>query len=290
MTAFVIDGATRLIPIIGDPIAQVKSPAGVTQALQQRERNAVCVPLHVTADDVDRFLDGATLARNIDGIIVTVPHKFAAYRRCSSATERAHLLRSVQILRRNADRTWHGDHLDGEGFVAGIRAAGCNAEGGRALLVGAGGAGSAIALALLEAGVVRLAIHDTDAVRRDALLAKLRPRHGPNIATGSTDPTGCTLVVNATPSGMQPGDPFPVDVTKLEPAMFVGDMITAPAVTPLVEAARAAGCRTQIGACMFEGVNALMIAFLLDADEPATASHAGEPAAASHADPSRIGR
>jgi shikimate dehydrogenase len=261
----VLDGATRLIPIIGDPIAQVKSPAGVTQALQQRGLNAVCAPFHVTTDDVDHFIDAAKSVQNIDGMIVTVPHKFAAYRHCDSATKRAHLLGSVQILRRDADRTWHGDHLDGEGFVAGIRAAGARPKGQRALLVGAGGAGSAIALALLEAGVERLAIHDSDVARRDALLAKLQPRFGASATMGSANPAGYALIVNATPSGMQAGDPLPID-GKLEPHMFVADVVTAPAVTPLIEAARAAGCRTQVGAGMFEGVTELMVRFLSESD------------------------
>ena len=277
MTALVINGATRLIPIIGDPIAQVKSPAGVTLALQQRGVNAACVPVHLAADDVEAFIDAAERVQNIDGIIVTVPHKFAAYRHCSSATGRAHLLGSVQILRRNANRTWHGDHLDGEGFVAGIRAAGCKPEGSRALLVGAGGAGSAIALALLDAGVATLAIHDTDATRSDALRAKLAPRYGEAITAGSSDPTGYTLIVNATPRGMQVGDPFPIEVAKLASPMFVADVITAPATTPLIEAARAAGCAVQVGAAMFEGVNERMVRFLLQTDDGGGEPRNGRP-------------
>ena len=257
-----LNGATRVIAIIGDPIAQVKSPAGVTQALNARGRNAIVVPIHVTAEDVDAFIRGASLARNLDGMIATVPHKFAAYRHCASATDRAHFLGAVNTLRRNADGGWHGDQLDGEGFVTGIRAAGCDPRGRRALLAGAGGAGSAIALALLEAGVAELAIHDGDAARRDALVARLAARHGDRVRPGSADPAGRTLVVNATPAGMRAGDPLPVDATRLTADMFVGDVITAPAVTPLLEAARRTGCATQGGAGMFAAVSALMVDFL----------------------------
>ncbi len=259
-----LNGETRVLAIIGDPIAQVKSPAGVTQALVERGRNAVLVPIHVTPADVDDFIRGASRAKNFDGIIVTVPHKFAAYRHCATATERAHFLGAVNILRRNADGGWHGDQLDGAGFVDGIRAAGCTPEGSRALLAGAGGAGSAIALALLEAGVAELAIHDDDAARRDALLARLEARYGDRVRPGSADPSGCTLVVNATPAGMRAGDPYPVQVDELTPAMFVGDVITAPAVTPLLEAARRLGCRTQVGGGMFTAVAKRMVDFLLE--------------------------
>jgi shikimate dehydrogenase len=260
-----LNGETRVIPIIGDPIAQVKSPAGVTAALIARGVNAVVVPIQVTAADVDAFLLGASLARNLDGIIVTVPHKFAAYRHCATATERAHFLGAANILRRNADGSWHGDMCDGAGFLRGIRAAGCRPEGKPALVVGAGGAGSAIALALLEAGVSRLAIHDADAGRRDALLARLQPAHGGKVGAGSADPSGYGLIVNATPAGMRAEDPTPVQVDKLTADMFVGDVITAPEVTPLIEAARRLGCATQVGAGMFIGDLALMVEFFLEA-------------------------
>lgn len=260
-----LSGATHVIPIIGDPIAQVQSPAGVTRALNARGRNCVVVPIHVRSADVDAFIRGVAGAGNVDGLIATVPHKFAAYRHCASATGRAHFLEAVNTLRRNADGSWHGDALDGEGFVAGIRAAGWR-PGGAALLVGAGGAGSAIALALLEAGIDELAIHDADASRRDALIARLSARPGKRVRAGSDDPAGFTLVANATPSGMRSGDPFPVRVQRLTSGMFVGEVITAPAVTPLIEAARRAGCATQVGAGMFAEVMTLMVEFLLAGD------------------------
>ena len=259
-----LNGETRVLAIIGDPIAQVKSPASMTQTLQERGRNAVLVPVHVAPADMDAFINGASLARNIDGIIVTVPHKFSASKHCASASERAQFLGAVNIMRRNADGSWHGDQLDGLGFVNGMRAAGCDPEGARALLVGAGGAGSAIALALLESGVAGLAVHDDSVERRDALLARLRARYGARASAGSPDPAGFNVVVNATPAGMRPRDPLPLRADRLTPGMFVGDVITAPAVTPLIEVARGIGCRTQVGAGMFAEVARLMIAFLLE--------------------------
>ncbi|WP_157269032.1 shikimate dehydrogenase family protein [Azohydromonas aeria] len=267
MNAFQLDGATRVVAIIGDPIAQVKSPAGVTQTLQARGRNAIVMPVHIASTDLPAFMQGAAHMRNLDGIIVTVPHKLDAYRWCATASEHAHFLGGVNVLRRNADGTWHGDHFDGEGYVHALRGNGCEPRGKCALLAGAGGAGSAIALALLEAGVQQLAIHEPDAARRESLLARLQARHGDSVRAGSSDPRGFDLVINATPVGMQASDPLPFDVSRLEEGAFVGDVITKPAVTPLIEAARGRGCATQIGADMFAGVCALMVDFLL-ADGP----------------------
>jgi len=258
-----LDGATRLNLIIGDPIAQVKSPAGVTALLQAKGSNAIVVPIHVSAADLDAFLKGMSLARNLDGIIVTVPHKFAAYRHCSTVSDRARFLQAVNVMRRNADGSWHGDMCDGQGFVAAIEAAGAILPGKRALLVGAGGAGSAIAYALVLAGVGALAVYDGDDARCDALITRLQQLDKVSIFRGSADPAGFDVIVNATPSGMRAGDPYPVNVKHLSSEMFVGDVVTLPAVPPLIAAARETGCKTQTGSGMFEKVRDLMVDFLL---------------------------
>jgi len=257
------DGATRLIPIVGDPIAQVKSPAGITAAQQARGVNAYVMPVHVGAAAVDACVDGLSLARNVDAILATVPHKFAAFRHAATATPRATLLGAANVLRRNADFTWHADMLDGIAFVTALRGAGCDTAGRRALLVGAGGAGAAIALALLDAGVAALAIHDADAARRDALLGRLAARGAGRLIVGSADPAGFDLVANATPAGMRADDPLPVLAARLTPAITVGDVITVPEVTKLLAAARAIGCATATGVDMFTAGRDLIVDFLL---------------------------
>ncbi len=257
------DGATRLIPIVGDPIAQVKSPAGITAALQARGVNAYVVPVHVGVTDVDACLVGLSLAHNVDAILATVPHKFAAFRNAATATPRATLLGAANVLRRNQDGTWHADMLDGVAFVTALRSAGCDPAGRRALLVGAGGAGTAIALALLDAGVAVLAIHDADLARRDALLGRLAARGAGRTRAGSPDPTGFDLVANATPAGMRADDAPPVQTAGLTPAMTVGDVITVPEVTPLLAAARAIGCPTATGVDMFIAGRDLIVDFVL---------------------------
>jgi shikimate dehydrogenase len=258
------NGSTRLYPIIGDPIAQVKSPGGVTAALHAHGVNACCVPLHIGSEAVDACIDGLSLARNVDGILATVPHKFTAFRHAASATPRATRLGAANVLRRNADGSWHADMLDGLAFVTALRRAGCEPLGLRALLIGAGGAGTAIALALIEAGVAVLAIHDADRARRDELLARLAGHGGAELLPGSSDPSGFDIISNATPAGMRPIDPVPVQIVHLSSAMTLGDVITVPEVTPLLVAARAAGCRTTTGIDMFHAGLELIIDFLLN--------------------------
>ncbi|VTU31856.1 Shikimate dehydrogenase [Variovorax sp. PBL-H6] len=258
-------GATRVIFIVGDPIAQVKAPAFATRTLRERGADAIVVPAHVRPQDLAAFMEVASRMPNVEGVIATVPHKFAMAGLCQAVAPRAASIGAVNVVRRGAEGRWFGDMCDGEGYVAGLRKAGCEPEGRRVLLVGAGGAGSAIAHALADAGVQSLALHDVDASRRDALLAKLRAYGAPNPCIGSADPSGFDLVVNATPMGMAASDPLPVDVDALDPGTFVGDVVTMPAVPLLIEIARSRGLATMTGMGMFEAVRDCLVDFYLEA-------------------------
>jgi shikimate dehydrogenase len=259
-------GATRLYVIVGDPIAQVRSPAGVSAAFATRGHDGILVPVQVATADLPDFLSLATRLKNLDGIVVTIPHKFACYRACASATKRAHFLSTVNLMRRRADRSWHGDMVDGLGFVGAARAKGVDPGGMRALLVGAGGAGSAIALALVEAGVRELAIHDHAGERRDALIGRLNGLGRGRVRVGSGDPAGYDFVANATPAGMQEGDPLPVEVARLAPSAYCGCVITRPETSPFIAAARQLGCVTATGTDMYWQHQGIMVDFLLGAD------------------------
>jgi shikimate dehydrogenase len=258
-----LSGATRLFPIIGDPIRYVESPMRLTRTFGARGYNGMCVPMQVPADDLDIVMAGLTAARNVEGVLVTMPHKFAAFAHCATSSERAKMLGVVSVIRRNPDETWHSDMLDGLAFVKAQKDHGAQPEGARVLLVGAGGAGSAIAIALLEAGVRELVIHDADASRVATLLDLLSDVGQGRASAGPPDPTGCDLVCNASPMGMEDDDPLPVDAALLSSSMFVGDVIAGHGVTPFLEAARAAGCKTANGDHMVEAAQDLMVDFML---------------------------
>jgi shikimate dehydrogenase len=273
-----LSGATRLFPIIGDPIKYVKSPMRLTRTFGERDYNGICVPMQVPAGDLDAVLAGLTASRNVDGILVTMPHKFTAFAYCATSSERARMLGVVSVIRRNPDGTWHGDMLDGLAFVKAQKDRGAQPEAARVLLVGAGGAGSAIAIALLEAGVGELIIHDADRSRVATLLELLQDLGRGRVSAGPADPTGCDLVCNATPMGMADGDPLPVDAALLTSSMFVGDVIAGHGVTPFLQAAEAAGCRTANGGHMVEAAQDVMADFML---QTADARKADEGLAAS---------
>jgi shikimate dehydrogenase len=254
-----LSGATRIHLIVGDPVAQTKSPAGLTREFSARGLDAVCIPMQVAPVDIDAFMAAAKRVQNIDGIVVTVPHKLAATRHCDVLSERSRALAAVNAMRREPDGRWSGDMTDGVALVAALRAAGCEPKGRRALVVGLGGAGSAVVLALAEAGA-RVAVHDIDGARRDDLCRRLEAWR---IAVGSADPAGCDLVVNATPLGMAPGDPLPVDAARIAPGAVVADLVTKPAVTPLLTAARERGAQIVTGEDMFAPQAGILADFLL---------------------------
>ena len=227
---------------------------------------AVLIPAQVAVEDLEDFLSVCDRMKNLDGIIVTVPHKFSCFKHCTDATPRGKFLGAVNIMRRLPQGGWFGEMVDGQGFVGAIRNKGFDPSGKRALQIGAGGAGSAIALSLIDSGVRELALHDEDANRRDNLIVRLNGLGKGRVIVGSPDPTGFDLIANATPAGMKPTDPYPVDVTKFTPAMFVGCVITQPAASPMVEAARKAGCNTSTGTDMYHALQSAMVDFLLFAD------------------------
>jgi shikimate dehydrogenase len=262
-----LNGETRLHLIIGDPVAQVKSPENLTRILAGRGVNAIVAPAHVTAADLPAFMASAGLLRNLDGIVVTVPHKFAALDHCAATTERAGFVGSVNVMRRLDDGSWYGDNLDGVGYLEGMRKEGFEIGGKRALLVGAGGAGSAIAFEMLERGAAAVAVHDVDAGRRDRLIDRLGQRFAGRVLAGGADPTGFDLVANATPAGMREDDPLPVDAGRLSAGQFVADAITKPAISPLLVAARDLGCATMPGLGMFEAQAELLVDYLLGGEQ-----------------------
>jgi shikimate dehydrogenase len=246
-----LSGDTRLHLILGDPVAQTRSPEGLTREFAARGVNAVCVPVHVAAADFDQFVPAAKRVQNIDGFIITIPHKFAALAHCEEASDRAKFLGAANLLHRIAPGRWRGDMTDGVATVAALRRAGCEPGGRRALVIGAGGAGSAVALALIDAEVAKLFVMDIDSERRNGLVHRLSVRAPAVAVGGAIIPSDYDLVVNATPLGMKVTDPLPIDAAQLNPSAFVVDLVTKPVMTRLLDAARHRGCRVVTGEDMF---------------------------------------
>lgn len=254
-----LTGETVLFPIAGDPIGQVKSPGLLTDILVARGINGLVIPTHVTAAAYPAFVAAMKTTRNVRGLIATVPHKQATLALCDFPTERAEFAGSVNVMHKREDGTWEGDNTDGQGYLNGVAACGYEVAGKRALLVGVGGAGAAIAYEILARGAAYLAVHDADEARRDAAIARLDARFPGQVGAGSADPTGYDFIGNATPVGMRDGDPLPIEAAKYQSHQFVADCITKPEITPQLAIAQAKGCATMPGLGMFNAQADLLV-------------------------------
>lgn len=249
-----VTGATRLVGILADPIHHVRTPQVLNPRFQALGIDAVILPMHVVPADLGAALAGLAKIRSLSGLVVTVPHKEAVTAFCAELGPEARLTGAANVLARLPDGRWAGEMLDGIGFVAGLRAAGIDPAGRSVLLAGAGGAAAAIAFALARAGIGRLVIANRTRPRAERLVARLRTTCPElHAQAGPADPAGFDLVINATSLGLLPGDPLPFDPDRLAPATIVAEVVMNPAITPLLAAAAARGCRIHEGVAMIEG-------------------------------------
>lgn len=257
----VITGNTRIFGIIADPIHQVKTPEEMNALMAACGEDRVLVPMHVNEAQLEHAVGGLRAINNLDGFIVTVPHKSAMVALCDSLSPAATIVGAVNVVRRKPDGRLHGDILDGVGFVAGLRRAGIEPRGMSVYLCGAGGAAQAIAFALGEAGVARLTVANRTRTKAEKLIDRLAGIF-PNLSleVGSADPSGHELVVNATSMGLRENDEYPCDVGRLNSGQIVAEIIMQPERTRLLEAASAKGCRIHMGRPMLQCQIELMAA------------------------------
>jgi shikimate dehydrogenase len=255
-----ITGKTTLIAHLGYPTATFKAPMIYNPYFEKSGIDAVVMPMGIQANTYPSFLRELFNVTNIRGALVTMPHKVTTVGLADEVSTTAQIAGSANALLKRDDGTLLADMFDGEGFVRGVRRKGRKLEGASALVVGCGGVGSAIAASLAGAGVSQLGLFDANFPSADRLADRLT-EHYPvlSIATGSTDPVGYDIVVNATPLGMNEGDPLPLDISRVDPATFVGEVVMKQAVTPFLRAAQERGCETQVGTDMlFEQIPAYL--------------------------------
>jgi shikimate dehydrogenase len=265
-----IRGTTSLIAHIGYPTHTFKSPMIYNPYFEHAGVDAVVVPMGCLAEHYAAFLKSVFTLTNIRGALITMPHKVTTVGLLDEVTAAVRIAGSCNAVRRAEDGRLQGDMFDGEGFVRGVRRKGCKLEGARALVAGCGGVGSAIAASLAAAGVGALSLFDArpeSAVGLGQRLARYYP--AVEVSTGSNDPAGHDLVVNATPLGMNEGDPLPMDVSRIAPETFVGEVVMKEEMTAFLKAVEARGCRFQVGTDMlFEQIPAYLEFFGLPSTTP----------------------
>jgi shikimate dehydrogenase len=255
-----IDGDTKLIAHIGYPTGSFRAPSIYNPWFARRGINAAVVPLGVTSESFREAFPQICRFSNFHGALITMPHKVAVVDWLDEASAAVRVAGACNAVRRSGDGKLIGDMFDGEGFVRAAASAGRNIVGQRVLIVGAGGVGSAIAAACVKAGAGEIALTDTRAEAAQQLADRLRLNYRDlTLSLGSTDPSGFHVAVNATPLGSYPGDPLPMDPSRLSPAALVGEVVLKPAMTPFLAAAKARGLACVTGLDMlFEQIPAYL--------------------------------
>lgn len=255
-----IDGHTELIAHIGYPTHSFKSPLIYNPYFEKEGINALVVPMGCQAEHYPAFLKTVFQLTNIRGALITMPHKVTTVDLLDLVSPTVKVAGACNAVKLDAQGRLVGDMFDGAGFVRGVQRKGFELNGKRAMVIGTGGVGSAIAASLAAEKIKAISLFDIETAACEALAQRLVNEY-PHIQvkTGSNDPDGHDLVVNATPMGMNEGDPLPLDVSRLAPETFVGEVVMRTEMTAFLQAAQKRGCRTQVGSDMlFEQIPAYL--------------------------------
>lgn len=250
--------------VIGDPIAQSKSPAIHGFWLKKLGLNAGYNAQLVKPDGLADYLAGCCRDANWLGCNVTMPHKQAIIPLLDSLDPLAEKIGAVNTVVRQDDGTLRGYNTDAAGFLEPLAEELAKTHLFRmARVLGAGGAARAIVASLAEQGMV-IVLAARDPAKARALLDELAPQddHHAVALAHFADPTDfafddregcCDLVVNASPLGMRGQPPLPFHFSHVPPGSIAYDIVTDPLETPFLAEARASGFRTVDGLAMLIG-------------------------------------
>jgi shikimate dehydrogenase len=265
-----IDGQTELIAHIGHPTHSFKSPLIYNPYFEKEGINAVVVPMGCLAEHYPVFLKSVFTLTNIRGALITMPHKVTTLDLLEEVTPTVKVAGACNAVKLDAKGRLVGDMFDGAGFVRGVKRKGFDLHGQRVLVVGTGGVGSAIAASLAAEQIAAISLFDVNTSVCDGLAKRLQSEY-PHIKVqvGSNDPDGHDLVVNATPMGMNEGDPLPMNVSRIAPETLVGEVVMRQEMTAFLTAAQNRGCKVQVGSDMlFEQIPAYLEYFGLKTTAP----------------------
>lgn len=238
-----INGTTRLAGVMGWPIAHTLSPAMHNAAFGFYRLNAVYVPLGVPREGVRPLLQSLRAVGAL-GVNVTVPYKESVIPLLDRLAPSAAAIGAVNTVVFEKQRMV-GHNTDGLGFLASVREV-LSPRGKRAVLVGAGGAGRAVAISLARAGVKHLSLAEPDLRRRQRLLRDVRKAGtlsvmgvAPGSAALRRELAACHLLVQASSLGLRKQDPLPVPAAWMPNRICVMDLVYGKQLTPFLTLARA---------------------------------------------------
>ena len=249
-----VNGKTRVYGIVGDPIEQVRSPEMVTWEMQKRDHNAVLIPMHIARDEFDTVMPQIMRMRNLDGLIFTIPFKAQAIALAKTLGPQASQIGAINALKKHSNGAWSGEIFDGIGCVEAFKQRGITLQDKRLQLIGLGGAGSAICVALAYEKPKLLRLFDINAQTTERM-AKMVNTISPQtvVEVGLPLAEGIDILLNASPVGMLNDARLPLAVEQFKKELIVFDAIVMPENTPLLSLAQDCGCQVVRGREMMLG-------------------------------------
>ena len=249
-----VNGKTRVYAIVGDPIEQVRSPEMVTWEMQKRDHNAVLIPMHIARDEFDSVMPHIMRMRNLDGLIFTIPFKAQAIALAKTLGPQASQIGAINALKKHSNGAWSGEIFDGIGCVEAFKQRGITLQDKRLQLIGLGGAGSAICVALAYEKPKLLRLFDINAQTTERM-AKMVNTISPQtvVEVGLPLAEGIDILLNASPVGMLSDARLPLAVEQFKKELIVFDAIVMPENTPLLSLAQDCGCQVVRGREMMLG-------------------------------------
>ena len=249
-----VNGKTRVYGIVGDPIEQVRSPEMVTWEMQKRDHNAVLIPMHIARDEFDTVMPQIMRMRNLDGLIFTIPFKAQAIALAKTLGPQASQIGAINALKKHSNGAWSGEIFDGIGCVEAFKQRGITLQDKRLQLIGLGGAGSAICVALAYEKPKLLRLFDINAQTTERM-AKMVNTISPQtvVEVGLPLAEGIDILLNASPVGMLSDARLPLAVQQFKKELIVFDAIVMPENTPLLSLAQDCGCQVVRGREMMLG-------------------------------------
>ena len=249
-----VTGTTRFFGTIAHPADHVRAPMVFNPIFAERGLDHVMVPIDAPPGSLVEIVAALRAIPNFGGMAVTIPHKMEIAALCDTLGLAARLTGAVNAVRFDADGSMHGDNFDGQGFVAGLHHQGHDPAGKDVLIMGAGGAARAIALALCEAGVGRLRISNRTSQKADEIVTALKEigQHSQAETAVDHDGAGVDMIVNTTSLGLHDGDRLPIALDAVDPETLIADIIMVPERTAWLAGAEARGLATHYGRHMLD--------------------------------------
>ena len=255
-----ITGKTKLYGIVGHPIENVKSPELFNQHFLNNGIDAAMMPLDVELDDIESFWYGLKKIKNLEGLIVTMPHKKTIVPFLDELSQNSKITRSVNVVKKINEK-WTGEMFDGEGCVRALHTHGVKIKNRKIGLVGIGGAGEAVMVALAFAGCSEITISDLDSSKINVALTQMQKNFpGIRVSQLNDDFRDVDIFINCTAIGMNDEDDTVINVNDLPSHAVVFDVITKE--TPLVAKAKLIGLKAFNGISMHREQAKLAINYL----------------------------